>query len=307
MLAECERYLDLHDGDTYLDCTLGGAGHSSHMAPLIAPHGTLIGVDQDDAALEAAGKRLGDAGLETPPILLKGNFGSLDDLLVGARVPGVDAVLFDLGVSSPQFDHPERGFSYRTDAPLDMRMDQNAQGLTAAQVVNTYSQEQLARVLRAGGEEKWASRIAQFICREREKQPIETTLQLADIVKAAIPAKARRSGGHPAKRSFQALRVEVNHEMEVLEQGLEAAVRWLNPGGRIVVMSYQSLEDRVVKDCFRKLENPCICPPDLPVCACGRKPVLKVKTRKAVTATAQEIEENPRAHSARLRAAVKTV
>ncbi len=305
MLQECIEALDLSDGDVYLDCTLGGAGHATRMADVIAPNGTLIGVDQDDMALQAAGKRLEKTRLERAPILLKGNFGDLDELLVKARVPGVDGVLFDLGVSSPQFDIPERGFSYREDAPLDMRMDAGKQTLTAADILRTYSLADLTRVLRDYGDEKWAARIARFVCDERGERPVETTFQLVDLIKRAIPAKARRSGGHPAKRTFQALRVEVNHEMDVLRSGLEAAIRWLNPGGHIAVMSYQSLEDKIVKEVFREAEHPCTCPPDFPVCVCGKKPVLEVETRKPITPSAEEIEKNQRAHSARLRVARK--
>ena len=305
MLEECVEALGLTDGSVYLDCTLGGAGHATRMADVIAPSGTLIGVDQDDMALQAAGKRLEKTRLEKAPILLKGNFGDLDELLVKARVPGIDGVLFDLGVSSPQFDIPERGFSYREDAPLDMRMDANSQTLTAADILRTYSADELTRVLRDYGDEKWAARIARFVCDERGERPVETTMQLVDLIKRAIPAKARRSGGHPAKRTFQALRVEVNHEMDVLRSGLEAAIRWLNPGGHIAVMSYQSLEDKIVKDVFRTAEHPCTCPPDFPVCVCGKKPVLEVETRKPIIPSAEEIEKNQRAHSARLRVARK--
>lgn len=297
--------LQLHDGSVYLDCTLGGAGHSLEAAKRIAPHGILIGIDQDDMALETAGKRLQGCGLDTPPLLLKGNFGDMDRLLVEAEVPGVDAILFDLGVSSPQFDFPERGFSYREDAPLDMRMDPGNNTLTAAEIVNTYNEADLARVLRDYSDEKWAARIAKFIVAQRDEEPILTTFQLVEVIKRAIPAKARREGGHPAKRSFQALRVEVNREMEVLSRALEAALRWLNPGGRIAVMSYQSLEDKMVKEAFRKAANPCTCPPELPVCVCGKEPVLRVITRKPVKAGKAEVEENPRAHSAVLRVAQK--
>lgn len=297
--------LQLHDGSVYLDCTLGGAGHSLEAAKRIAPHGILIGIDQDDMALETAGRRLQDCGLDIPPLLLKGNFGDMDRLLVEAEVPGVDAILFDLGVSSPQFDFPERGFSYREDAPLDMRMDPGNNTLTAAEIVNTYNEADLTRVLRDYSDEKWAARIAKLIVEQRDEEPILTTLQLVDVIKRAIPAKARREGGHPAKRSFQALRVEVNREMEVLQRALEAALRWLNPGGRIAVMSYQSLEDKMVKEAFRKAANPCTCPPEFPVCMCGKEPVLRVITRKPVKAGQAEVEKNPRAHSAVLRVAQK--
>ena len=295
MLEECMEALQLRDGSVYLDCTLGGAGHSLEAARRIAPSGILLGIDQDDMALETAGARLQGTGLDIAPILLKGNFGDMDRLLLQAQVPGVDAILFDLGVSSPQFDFPERGFSYREDAPLDMRMDPGNNTLTAAEIVNTYNEADLARVLRDYSDEKWAARIAKFIAAQREEEPILTTFQLVDVIKRAIPAK----------RSFQALRVEVNREMEVLQQALEAAIRWLNPGGRIAVMSYQSLEDKMVKEAFRRAANPCTCPPELPVCMCGKKPVLRVITRKPVKAGKAELEENPRAHSAVLRVAEK--
>ena len=305
MLEECMEALKLQDGSVYLDCTLGGAGHSLEAAKRIAPSGILLGIDQDDMALAAAGKRLADVALDVVPILLKGNFGDMDRLLVEAEVPGVDAILFDLGVSSPQFDFPERGFSYREDAALDMRMDPGNNTLTAAEIVNTYNEADLTRILRDYADEKWAARIAKFIVSERDEHPILTTFELVELIKRAIPAKARREGGHPAKRTFQALRVEVNHEMEVLSKALEAAIRWLNPGGRVAVMSYQSLEDKIVKEAFRKAANPCTCPVDLPVCMCGKKPVLKVVTRKPIRPSAAEIEANQRAHSAILRVAQK--
>lgn len=305
LLEESLEALRLHDGQTVVDCTLGGAGHSEEIARRIAPNGTLIGIDQDDMALEAASVRLRKAGLDSAPTLLKGNFADLDELLVTARVPGVDAALFDLGVSSPQFDFPERGFSYREDAPLDMRMNPGNHTPTAAEILNTYTKEDLTRVLREYGDEKWAARIASFVVDTRREQPVNTTFKLVDIIKRAIPANARKGGGHPAKRTFQALRIEVNHELDALRQGLEAAIRWLDPGGRVAVISYHSLEDRIVKDMFRTMENPCTCPPDFPVCTCGRKPVLKVVTRKPIVPTDSEIEENNRAHSARLRVATK--
>ena len=212
--------------------------------------------------------------------LLRGNFGDLDRLLTSVEVPGIDAILFDLGVSSVQIDTPSRGFSFKENGPLDMRMDPGKQTLNAAEIVNTYNAADLTRVIRAYSDEKWASRIAEFVVKAREKAPIETSAQLVDIVKAAIPASARRAGGHPAKRTFQALRIEVNSELDVLSSGLEAAVRWLNPGGRLVVISYHSLEDRIVKDLFNSYANRCTCPPDLPVCMCGKQPILDIVTRK---------------------------
>ncbi len=302
LLAEVTQQLSPHDGSVIVDCTLGGAGHAKRIADLIAPTGTLVGIDQDDAALEAArvALRLGQHA-----ILLKGNFGDLDRLLTEAGLAYADGFLFDLGVSSPQLDVAGRGFSYREDAPLDMRMDPSAGGMTAADAVQTYQESELARVIGEYGEERWASRIAAFIVAARSRRPVTTTGELVDIIKDAIPASARRSGGHPAKRTFQALRIEVNHEIEMLEAGLRAAVRWLAPGGRVVVISYHSLEDRVVKREFAESATGCICPPDLPACACGHVPVLRVLTRRPIVPTAAEIEQNPRARSAKLRAAEK--
>ena len=229
----------------------------------------------------------------------------MDDLLLQANVPGIDAILFDLGVSSVQIDTPSRGFSFKEKAPLDMRMDPGKNTLTAAEIVNTYNAADLARIIRVYSDEKWASRIADFIVRERARTPIETSDQLVEIIKAAIPASARRSGGHPAKRTFQALRIEVNAELDVLRSGLEAAVRWLNPGGRIAVISYHSLEDRIVKDVFAHYSQGCVCPPELPVCVCGNTPILKIVKRKPILPTEGEIARNARARSAKLRIAEK--
>lgn len=305
LLTEVLESLALRDGSVVVDCTLGGAGHSLQIAQRIAPHGILIGIDQDDAALDAAGERLSSVPLEVAPILLKGNFGDIDGLLVHAGVPTVDGFLFDLGVSSPQLDFPERGFSYQEDAPLDMRMDPGTHTQTAAEVIATYSEADLARVIRSYGEEKWAKRIASFLVSSRKQAPIETTHQLVEVIKAAIPAAARREGGHPAKRTFQALRIEVNKELEVLSKGLEAAIRWLAPGGRLVVISYHSLEDRIVKQAFAEAAKTCTCPPDLPVCVCDVKPTLKVVSRKALVPGAEELKDNPRSRSAKLRVAEK--
>ena len=305
MLEEVLSSLDLAPGDVVCDCTLGGAGHSVRMAAQIGEEGLLLGIDQDPMALRAASARLDREAPGTPHKLLKGNFGDLDELLCKAEVPGVDAFLFDLGISSPQVDIPGRGFSYHEDAPLDMRMDDEENTLTAAEVINTYTEADLTRVLRTYGEEKYAARIAREIVRRRESEPIATTGQLVEAVKAGIPAAARRHGGHPAKRSFQAIRIEVNHELDVLERGLEAAVRWLNPGGRICVISYHSLEDRIVKRAFQDMSQGCTCPPDLPVCVCGHHPVLKAITRKPLTASPEEVERNPRARSAKTRVAEK--
>ncbi len=305
LLAECLEYLKLETKHTFVDATLGGAGHSLEAAKLLGREGTLIGIDQDDMALEAAGLKLGTMPeADRPNIeLLHGNFGDMDELLLSAEIPGVDAFLFDLGVSSPQLDVPSRGFSFKENGPLDMRMDPGKQTLTAEEIVNTFNAADLSRIIRANSDEKWASRIAEFIVRERQKEPITQTDQLVEIIKAAIPASARRAGGHPAKRTFQALRIEVNGELDVLRRGLDAAIRWLNPGGRIAVISYHSLEDRIVKDTFARFADRCTCPPDLPLCVCGKKPILKIVTRKPVLPTEGEIEGNPRARSAKLRVA----
>lgn len=303
MLREVLEQLDLKPASVVCDCTLGGAGHSVRMAELVGEQGLLLGIDQDDMALAAAGDRLGHESPATPFKLLKGNFGDLDDLLCKAEVPGVDGFLFDLGVSSPQLDIPGRGFSYNEDAPLDMRMDPGTNTLNAAEVLNTYNEADLARILSVYGEEKFARQIAREVVRRRQTAPLRTTGDFVDAIKAGIPAAARRHGGHPAKRSFQAIRIEVNHELDVLERGLEAAIRWLNPGGRVCVISYHSLEDRIVKRLFQELSRGCTCPPDIPVCMCGNVPIVKVTTRKPLVATPEEVARNPRARSAKIRCA----
>lgn len=307
LLTECLEHINPEKQYTFVDATLGGAGHSLEVAKQIGPEGTLIGIDQDDAALAAASQRLNAIPESQRPNieLVHGNFGDMDELLLGCEVPGVDAFLFDLGVSSPQLDWQARGFSFKENGPLDMRMDPGNQTLTAEEVINTYNATDLARILRMHADEKWASRIADFIVKQREVAPITTTSQLVDIVKAAIPASARRAGGHPAKRTFQAIRIEVNSELTVLKAGLEAAVRWLNPGGLLMVISYHSLEDRIVKEEMAAGANRCTCPPDLPVCVCGKKPILQLVTRKPIVPTQEEIERNPRARSAKLRIARK--
>jgi len=267
-----------------------------------------VGIDQDDAALHAAAVtlRLGqqtrtESG--TTVVLLKGNFADLDHVLTEAGIPYADGFLFDLGVSSPQLDLPERGFSYHTDAPLDMRMDPAGNPLTAAKVVNEYSEGELSRILREYGEERWASRIAEFIVAARGRRALQTTGDLVEVVKSAVPAAARRTGGHPARRTFQALRIEVNGELAAVEKGIRAAIRWTTSGGRVAVLSYHSLEDRIVKSVFGELSSGCVCPPDLPVCQCGHEPVVRVITRRPVVPTEEEIAANPRARSARLRVA----
>jgi len=307
LLAEVIQHLSPHPGSIVVDCTLGGAGHAKRLVDLISPTGILVGIDQDDAALDAAAVtlRLGQQERSARTILVKGNFGDLDRLLSQARIPYVDAFLFDLGVSSPQIDVADRGFSFKADAPLDMRMDPGHQTTTAAEVIATYSEADLARIFRDYGEERWASRIAAFITTARARRPIATTGDLVDLIKAAVPAAARRSGGHPAKKTFQALRIEVNGELEMLKSGLEASIRWLSSGGRIAVISYHSLEDRIVKRVFAENAQGCTCPPDLPVCTCGDEPILRIRTRRAITPSAEEVAANPRSRSAKLRVAEK--
>ncbi len=307
LLTECLEQSHLKTQHTFVDATLGGAGHSIEMAKRLKSDGILIGIDQDAMALAAARTRLESLGTDDAPRIeiLCGNFGDLDELLLEAEVPEVDTFLFDLGVSSPQIDLSSRGFSFKEDAPLDMRMSPGKQTTTAAELINTLNATELARVIHKNSDERWASRIAQFIVEARERKPIERTGQLVDIIKAAIPASARRAGGHPAKRTFQALRIEVNGELEALRRGLEAAIRWLAPGGRILAISYHSLEDRIVKETFSEHAKPCTCPPDLPVCACGARPVLNVLSRKPILPSEEEVRRNPRARSAKLRVAQK--
>ena len=302
MLQEVLATLDPQPGEVVCDCTLGGAGHSVRLAERIAPDGLSIGIDQDDAALAAATERFAREVPDAEHVLLKGNFDQMDDLLVQAEVPGVDCFLFDLGVSSPQLDVPERGFSYNEDAPLDMRMDPGKHTPTAAEVINTYTEADLSRILRIYGDEKFAPRIAAELVRRRKEKPIETTFELVDAVKAAIPAAKRRHGGHPARKTFQALRIEVNHELDALEQGLRAAVRWANPGGRICVISYHSLEDRLVKHIFAEYSRDTT-PPDIPVST--YVPILELINRKPLVASDEEVARNPRARSALMRAARK--
>ncbi len=307
MLNESRQALDMHPGETFCDCTLGGAGHSLALAEDIAPGGLLIGIDQDDASLTAARTRISQTQLQIHSEILKGNFRNLDELLLEARVPGIDGILFDLGVSSPQLDQPNRGFAYAQDAPLDMRMDPGNQTLTAAEIINTSTAADLTRILRAYGEERWASRITAHILERRAQKPLATTGELVELIKEAIPASQRRTGGNPAKRSFQALRIAVNSELDALEQGLEAALRWLNPGGRIVVISYHSLEDRIVKKVFAEAARSCICPPEQPVCTCNHQPILTTISKKALEPSSEEIINNPRSKSAKLRYGVKTI
>ena len=301
LLDECLDGLSIRPDGAYLDCTLGGAGHASEILKRLTG-GTLIGIDRDADAIAAATARL--AALNAPArfIALRGNFHNAPDLLREAGIGGgLDGILVDLGVSSHQLDVRERGFSYHDDAPLDMRMDQS-QALTARQIVNTWSEDALTRIFRDYAEEKWARQIARVICDRRKTAPIERTSQLVDIIDAAIPKKFRQGdGSHPARRAFQALRIAVNDELEPLEPSLRALTDLLNPGGRLCVITFHSLEDRIVKNTFRSLADPCTCPRSFPVCVCGKRPTVKLITRKPVTASDGELAQNPRARSASLR------
>lgn len=301
LLNECLEGLDIKPDGIYVDGTLGGAGHSSRIAARLTT-GHLYGIDRDSDAIAAATERLGGDGRFTA---VRGNFHDAKELLKERGVTELDGVLLDLGVSSHQLDERSRGFSYQGDAPLDMRMDTSSP-LTARDIVNTWSSEDIARVLRDYGEENWAVQIARVICDRRKQAPIETTSQLVGIIDAAIPKKFRaKDGSHPARRTFQALRIAVNDELEPLSKALEDFTDMLKPGGRLCVIAFHSLEDRIVKNTFRTLNNPCVCPKDFPVCVCGRKPQLKLITGKPITATDEELEMNPRSRSATLRVAEK--
>ena len=302
LLKETLEYLDPQPGGIYVDGTLGGAGHSFEVAKRISPGGTLVGIDQDENALEAAKERLKEFGSSV--IVVHDNFRNIKSIISKIGFSEVDGILLDIGVSSHQLDEEERGFSYMNDGPLDMRMDRTKK-YTAESIVNDVSEQELARIIKEYGEEKWAVRIAKFIVEERKKQRIDSTLKLVEVIKRAIPAAARREGGHPAKRTFQALRIAVNDELEVLKQALIDGVEVLKPEGRIVVITFHSLEDRIVKTVFNNMEKPCVCPPQIPICVCGKKPILKILTRKPVTANEEELQQNSRAKSAKLRAAAR--
>ena len=302
LLEECLAALDIKPGGTYLDGTLGRGGHSLAILRRMDT-GRLIGIDRDRAAIEEAGERLAAFGERVR--LVHGNFRDLGDILRDLGAGGLDGMLFDLGVSSPQLDEPRRGFSYMHDAPLDMRMDAAA-ALDAKQVVNQWSYEELRRVLYEYGEERYAPQIARAIVRWREDRCVETTGELVEIIRSAMPAQALREKQHPAKRSFQAIRIAVNGELEALPPMLAAAADGLAPGGRLAVITFHSLEDRIVKQTLRRLATGCTCPPEFPVCVCGKKPKLAAVTRKPITAGPAELEENPRARSAKLRVSERT-
>ena len=302
LLQECIDALNIRPDGIYLDGTLGGAGHSSQIARRLTEGGRLIGVDRDRTALAAAKERL--APYADRVTLVHSNFAEIDAILDSLGIPAVDGMLFDLGVSSPQLDDASRGFSYMADAPLDMRMDKD-DALTAGEVVNTWPQGELRRILYDYGEERYAPQIAAAICRAREKAPGETTLELVDIIRSAMPAQALREKQHPAKRSFQAIRIAVNDELGAVSRMMQAAVGRLNPGGRLAVITFHSLEDRIVKSEMQQAARGCTCPPEFPVCVCGKKPLVKLVTRKPIVSGPAELEENPRARSAKLRVAEK--
>lgn len=301
LLNETLDGLAIKPEGTYVDCTLGGGGHSHAIGERLSTEGMIVGLDQDVAALEAASKRLEDLSCQVK--VIKTNFSNLKQALQEAGIHEVDGFVFDLGVSSHQLDTAERGFSYMQDGPLDMRMNQSG-ALTAETIVNTYSSEELYRIIWDYGEERWVKRIVQFILEAREEEPITSTSQLVDIIKRAIPAKARQDGPHPAKRTFQALRIEVNQELQILHDAFVDAVSMLKPKGRIAVITFHSLEDRITKQTFKELAQGCTCPPSLPMCVCHHVPTVKAKN-KAIEPSQREVEENPRARSAKLRVAVK--
>lgn len=301
MANECIEALAIDPNGVYVDATLGGGGHSSLIAEKLQK-GLLIGIDQDSDAIAAATQRLAPFGERFRAV--KSNFSALRSVMEEQGIPAIDGILFDLGVSSFQLDEESRGFSYRFDAPLDMRMDRE-NSLDAYQVVNTYSKEQLTEILYRYGEERMSPRIAAAICRRREEAPIETTGQLVDIIEKVFPPKERYGNKHPAKRTFQAIRIEVNGELKILEQAIRDAVDLLKPGGRIAVMTFHSLEDRIIKNVFADLASGCICNKNLPVCVCGRKPVIRQITHKPITATPQELAQNNRSKPAKLRVAEK--
>ncbi|MCR5156826.1 MAG: 16S rRNA (cytosine(1402)-N(4))-methyltransferase RsmH [Butyrivibrio sp.] len=298
LLDECLDNLNIKPDGIYLDGTLGGAGHSFHIAEKLTAGGHLYGTDQDEDAIAAATKRL--QPFEDRVTVIRDNYENAVTRLRELGVKGVDGILLDLGVSSFQLDNAERGFTYKEDVPLDMRMDRR-QTLTARDIVNDYSETELFHIIRDYGEDKFAKNIAKHICIERAKAPIETTGQLNDIIKAAIPARMREKGGHPSKRTYQAIRIALNRELDVLQNSLDGFIDFLNPGGRLCVITFHSLEDRITKTNFKRNENPCTCPPDFPVCVCGNVSKGKVITRKPILPGPEELTENKRSQSAKLR------
>ena len=298
LLHETVDGLNVRPDGIYVDATLGGGGHAFEVCSQLGDQGRLIGIDQDADAIKAAGERL--KGFGEKVTIIRSNYCDMKPQLQKIGIDKVDGITVDLGVSSYQLDTAERGFSYRADAPLDMRMDQR-QKMTARDIVNDYSESELYRVIRDYGEDRFAKNIAKHIVAERAKAPIETTGQLSEIISHAIPMKVQKTSGHPAKRTFQAIRIELNHELDVLRDTLDDMIELLNPGGRLCIITFHSLEDRIVKSNFKKNENPCTCPSNFPVCVCGKKTKGKVVTRKPILPSEQELEENSRSKSAKLR------
>ena len=298
LLEETIDYLNIRPEGVYVDGTLGGAGHAGVICSRLSGHGRFIGIDQDEAAITVSKTRL--APYEERVTILRDNYCNMKYRIQELGINGVDGIVLDFGVSSYQLDTVGRGFTYRESAPLDMRMDQR-QNKTAKDIVNEYSEMELFRVIRDYGEERFAKNIAKHIVQARAVKPIETTEELNEVIKAAIPAKARLNGGHPSKRTYQAIRIELNHELEVLNNSLDDMINLLNPKGRLCVITFHSLEDRIVKTIFKRNENPCICPPDFPVCTCGRVSRGRTITRKPVIPQEKELEDNPRAKSSKLR------
>lgn len=303
LLEETIRNLKVKPDGIYVDGTLGGGGHAYEVCRQLSAKGSLIGIDQDEAAIEAAGERLQEFGDKVT--IIRSNYCNMKKELQKIGISSVDGIVLDLGVSSYQLDNAERGFTYREDVPLDMRMDRRG-SRTAKDIVNTYTENELYRVLRDYGEEKFAKKIARNICTARMDKPIETTGELIELIKQSIPMKMRAVGGHPAKKTFQAIRIELNQELEVLRNSLDDMIKLLNDGGRICIITFHSLEDRIVKTNFKRNENPCTCPPDFPVCVCGKKPMGKVITRKPILPDEEEIAVNKRSKSAKLRVFERT-
>ncbi|MFL0195514.1 16S rRNA (cytosine(1402)-N(4))-methyltransferase RsmH [Clostridium sp. WILCCON 0269] len=298
LLKETIDSLEIKQNGIYVDCTLGGGGHSYEILKRLSEKGRLIGIDRDISAINSASRRLKEFKNVT---YIHDNFYNIEEILKELKIEAVDGVVMDLGVSSYQLDESERGFSYMKDAPLDMRMDRSSY-LHAHKVVNEYSEEELCRIIRDYGEENFSARIAKSIVREREKNAISTTLQLVDIIKKAIPVKFQRDG-HPAKRTFQAIRIEVNGELKILDKAVEDSVVRLNSGGKISIITFHSLEDRIVKSRFKMMQNPCTCLPDFPICVCGKKPIIKIINKKPIIPTEEEKLTNPRSKSSKLRVA----
>ena len=298
LLEETINGLNIRPDGTYVDGTLGGGGHAYEIARRLSDKGSIIGIDQDAAAIEAAGIRLKDFGEKVT--IVRSNYCDMKSKLHELGIDKVDGIVLDLGVSSYQLDTAERGFSYREDAPLDMRMD-TRQKMTARDIVNDYTEADLYRVIRDYGEDKFAKNIAKHIVQARAVKPVETTAELSEIIRASIPMKFQKKSGHPAKRTFQAIRIELNRELDVLRDSLDDMIDLLNPGGRFCIITFHSLEDRIVKSAFRKNENPCTCPPDFPVCVCGKKSKGSIITKKPILPSEEELEYNSRSKSAKLR------